>query len=88
MPQHKSAEKRVRQTKRRTEHNKTLLSKVKTLVKTVRTAKSKEEGIKALTPAVKYLDELAAKGTIHKNKASNQKSRLTKHVNKLAAAVK
>jgi small subunit ribosomal protein S20 len=88
MPQHKSAEKRVRQTKRRTEHNKTLLSKAKKLVKNVRTAKTKEEGSKALTPAVKFLDELAAKGTIHKNKASNQKSRLTKYVNKLVPGTK
>ena len=86
MPQHKSAEKRVRQTKTRSERNKGRISKVKTLVKNVRSAKTKDEGVKALSPAVKYLDELAAKGTIHKNKASNQKSKLTKFVNKLAAA--
>jgi small subunit ribosomal protein S20 len=84
MPQHKSAEKRVRQTKRRTERNKANLSKMKTLIKRVRMAKTKEEGTVALRRAVKYLDELAAKGTIHKNKASNQKSALAKFVNKLA----
>ncbi len=84
MPQHKSAEKRVRQIKRRTAVNKARVSKMKTLIKKVRSAKTKEEGMTALKAAVKYLDELAAKGTIHKNKASNQKSKLTKLVNKLA----
>lgn len=84
MPQHKSAEKRVRQIKRRTALNKARMSKMKTLIKRVRTAKTKDEAQEALKKAVKYLDELAAKGTIHKNKASNQKSKLTKLVNKLA----
>lgn len=84
MPQHKSAEKRVRQIKRRTERNKSRISKMRTLIKRVRSAKTKEEGATALKKAVKYLDELAAKGTIHKNTASNQKSKLTKLVNKLA----
>jgi small subunit ribosomal protein S20 len=83
MPQHKSAIKRTRQSARRAERNKEQLSKVKTLVKKVRTSKTKEDGTIALKIAVKYLDQLAAKGVIHKNSASNQKSRLTKFVNKL-----
>ncbi len=83
MPQHKSAVKRVRQSASRAEINKNRLSKAKTLVKKVRSAKTKDEATVALTKAVKYLDQLGAKGTIHKNNASNQKSRLTKFVNKL-----
>ena len=35
----------------------------------------------ALKIAVKTLDQLASKGVIHKNKAANQKSSLTKYVN-------
>jgi small subunit ribosomal protein S20 len=85
MPQHKSAEKRVRQSARREERNKAKLSKIKTLVKKVRTAKTKEEAAGALTGTVKFLDEIAAKGLIHKNKAANQKSKLTKFVNKFVA---
>ncbi|HVN47576.1 MAG TPA: 30S ribosomal protein S20 [Bacteroidota bacterium] len=84
MPQHKSAEKRVRQSARREERNKAKLSKVKTLVKKVRTAKTKDEAATALKGTVKFLDEIAAKGLIHKNKAANQKSKLTKFVNKFA----
>ena len=83
MPQHRSAEKRSRQNARRTERNKARLSKVKTLVKNVRSAKNKEEAVAALKSTVKYLDQLAARGTIHTNKASNQKAKLTKLVNKM-----
>jgi small subunit ribosomal protein S20 len=83
MPQHKSAVKRVRQYKRGAERNKARLSKVKTLVGNVRSSKNREEANAALKIAVKYLDQLSAKGTIHKNKASNQKAKLTKFVNKL-----
>ena len=53
MPQHKSAIKRVRQYARRAEGNKNNLSKVKTLVKKVRSAKTKEEASLALKSAVK-----------------------------------
>ncbi len=82
MPQHKSAEKRVRQTKRRAERNKAQVSKMRTLVKKVRSTKTKEEGLKALAPAGKFLDQMAAKGLIHKNKAANLKSSMAKQVNK------
>lgn len=80
MAQHKSAEKRARQNVRRHARNKANLSKIKTQIKNVRTAKDKEKAAAALKIAVKTLDQLAAKGVIHKNKASNQKSRLTKLV--------
>jgi small subunit ribosomal protein S20 len=83
MPQHKSAIKRTRQNKKRTERNKAKLSKVKTLIKKVRTSKDKKEATLALNIAVKYLDQLAAKGVMHKNAASNQKSSLARFVNKL-----
>jgi small subunit ribosomal protein S20 len=82
MPQHKSAEKRVRQNATRSERNKAKISKMRTLVKKVRSAKTKEEASKALTPATKFLDKAASQGIIHKNKAANLKSSLTKQVNK------
>jgi len=84
MPQHKSAEKRVRQSERRAIRNKAQLSRIKTLVKRVRSAKTKADGQKILATAVKYLDQIASGGIIHKNKAANLKSSLTKLVNKLA----
>ncbi len=83
MAQHKSAEKRARQNVRRHARNKAVISKMKSLIKKVRSAKEKDKGVAALKIAVKMLDQLAAKGLIHKNKAANQKSSLTKFVNKL-----
>lgn len=80
MPQHKSAEKRIRQNARRRERNKANLSRMKTLIKKVRTGGDKEKASAALKAVVKFLDQLAAKGVIHRNKAANQKSHLTKFV--------
>jgi len=84
MPRHKSAVKRTRQNAKRSERNKAQLTKLKTLVKKVRSAKSKDEAKTANNAAVKYLDQLGTKGIIHRNKASNQKSKLSKYVNKLS----
>lgn len=81
MPQHKSAEKRIRQSAKRHARNKANLSKIKTLIKNVRSAKEKEKAVAALKIAAKTLDQLGAKGVIHKNRAANQKSKLTKFVN-------
>ena len=83
MPQHKSAEKRVRQSARREVRNKVNISKMRTFIKKVRSSKAKDQASTALKNAIKLLDQLAAKGVIHSNKASNQKSKLTKLVNAL-----
>lgn len=83
MPQHKSAEKRIRQSARRHARNKAGISRMKTLIRNVWGAKEKSKAESALKIAVKYLDQLAAKGVIHKNKASNQKSQLMRFVNTL-----
>jgi len=81
MAQHRSAEKRARQSIWRHARNKAYVTRLKTLVRKVRLAKEKEKAAAVLKVAVKTLDQLAAKGVIHKNKAANQKSRLTKFVN-------
>jgi small subunit ribosomal protein S20 len=83
MAQHKSAEKRARQNIKRHARNKASLTRVRTLIKNVHGAKDKDAGAAALKIAVKALDQLGSKGLIHKNKASNQKSALTKFVGKL-----
>ncbi|MFN3386801.1 MAG: 30S ribosomal protein S20 [Candidatus Thermochlorobacter sp.] len=86
MPQHKSAEKRVRQSKRRNAYNRARKKEAKQLIKTVaRLAASnapKEELEKALRAASQKLDRIATKGVIHKNKAARQKSALAKLVNR------
>ena len=68
--------------------NKAARSEVKTRVKTaVASATSgAETSVEDLRLAVKRLDKAAARGIIHKNQASNRKSRLVKRINALAAS--
>jgi ribosomal protein S20 len=81
MAQHKSAIKRIRSSARRKEHNTAQESAMKTIIKKVRQEKDKTKAGVALKEAVSLLDKLAQKRVIHPNKASNQKSKLTKLVN-------
>ena len=85
MAHHASALKRHRQSEKKREQNKGSRSKMKTAVKRVRSAATKEEVAAALTTAVSILDRLAAKGIIHKNIAGNQKGKLTRLMNKIPA---
>ena len=83
MANNKSALKRIRQTKVRTERNKALKSQVKSLrKKTVEAAGSgkaeeAQESMKALNSA---LDRAVKKNVMHKNKAANVKSRAVKAI--------
>ncbi len=83
MAQHKSAEKRARQATRRQDRNTAWKSRMRTAIKRVRTATDKAKAELELKKTVKLLDQLAARGVIHRNKAANQKSALTLLVNKL-----
>ena len=83
MAQHKSAEKRIRQSEKRRERNRHYTSLMRTVVKRVRTLTDKNQAEMALKEAVQLLDKLAAKRVIHRNKAANQKLKLTRLVNSL-----
>lgn len=81
---HKSAQKRARQTIKRTERNKKYKALIKGSVKRVLENKDKSGAETELRKTVAVIDRAAVKGIIHKNRAANQKSKLTKHVNKLS----
>lgn len=83
MAQHKSAEKRIRSSERKAKRNVAEKSTMKTMLKKVRSTETKEAAQTLLKDTVSFLDKLAGKKVIHANKASNLKSKLTKHVNKL-----
>jgi small subunit ribosomal protein S20 len=83
MAQHKSAEKRARGSKKRQTRNTQWKTKMRSEVKKVRSTTEKEKASAELKKTAKLLDQLAAKGVIHKNKAANLKSKLTLLVNKL-----
>ena len=84
MAQHKSAVKRARSSKRRQMRNAMWKSRMRTAVKRVRSLKEKEKAGAELRKTVKLLDQLAARGVIHRNKAANAKSQLTRYVNSLS----
>jgi len=87
MANSKSAEKRVRQTIKRTARNKATKSKfnndIKRFEKAVNNEEDKDVVEKRLRQAVKTIDKTAMKGVIHKNKAARVKSRLMKKFNEL-----
>lgn len=78
-----STKKRIRQTKKRNLHNRHFKSMMKTAIRRVDEAPTKEEALKLFTEAISTIDKVAQKGIIHKNAAANKKSRLTKRVNAL-----
>ncbi|HSK73044.1 MAG TPA: 30S ribosomal protein S20 [Pyrinomonadaceae bacterium] len=87
MPNHKSAEKRVRQNEKRRAINKNNVSKLRTQIKKLRAALAsgnKEETQQLLQPTISLIDKSVNKGLLHKNTAARYKSRLTMHVNDLA----
>lgn len=86
MQRHKSVEKRVRTSKKANIRNKAGRSRIKTATKNVIGATSTDDAQTALKKAASVLDKSVKIGLIHKNKAANQKSRLSKLANKIAKA--
>ncbi len=88
MANHASAEKRNRQTIKRTARNKSVRSEFRSLVKNVREliAKGDAAGAKAaLIPAISALDSAVTKGVLVRGTASRRVSRLAAAVHKLNA---
>lgn len=80
MPQIKSAKKAMRQARRHTVVNRAQRSALRTALKRVRSAPTKQEATQAYAAAVRLLDRAARKGLIHRNNAARNKSRLSKYV--------
>ena len=86
MPHHKSAEKRLRQTEKRTATNRARLSRVRTFVKKVESAISsgdKEAAQSAFRSAQPELHRATTKGVLHKNTVARKLSRLAARINAL-----
>ena len=83
MANHKSALKRIKQNEKRYERNKAYRTKMKTIVKAVVGAKSKEEANKAFKIANKELHKMVSKGILKKQTAARKVSRLFKFISKL-----
>jgi small subunit ribosomal protein S20 len=86
MAQHKSAEKRIRQTKSRTEVNRARTSRMRSAVKEAETAVAsgdKAAAQKALRASEPELMRAVKAGIVKKNTASRKISRLAKRIKAL-----
>ena len=84
MANHKSAIKRIRSNDAKRTENRYYAKTTRTAIKKLRTATTKKEASELLPKVSSMVDKLAKKNIIHKNKAGNLKSKLTKHVTALA----
>jgi small subunit ribosomal protein S20 len=83
MPNIKSAKKRVKVIATKTARNKDTKSALKTAIKKAYVAieSNADDKAEAVSFAVKKIDQAAAKGILHKNKAARSKSNLAKRLN-------
>lgn len=83
MAHHQSAKKRIRQTAKRRLENRYYGKTARNLIRDIRSTTDKKEAETKLSLVISKIDKLAKRGNIHRNKASNLKSKITKQVNAL-----
>jgi small subunit ribosomal protein S20 len=88
MPNHKSAEKRMRQSEKRRDINRSNRTRVRTQIKKLRTALAGGNAStigEALPATISVIDKAVQKGVLHKNAAARHKARLTVRANQATA---
>ena len=83
MANHKSAIKRIRSSETKKLRNKYQHKSTRTVIKKLELETKKATAKKKLPEALSMIDKLSKNNIIHKNKAANLKSSLTKRVNSL-----
>jgi len=83
MANHKSALKRIRSNEAKRLRNRYQHKTTRTFIKRLRNTTDKAEAQELLKTVTSMLDKLAKRNIIHKNKAANNKSKLTRLVNSL-----
>ncbi|MCF6352947.1 MAG: 30S ribosomal protein S20 [Cyclobacteriaceae bacterium] len=83
MANHKSALKRIRSNNAKRLRNRYQAKSTRTFIKELRNSTDKAAAQELLKKVTGMIDKLAKRNIIHKNKAANNKSRLTKFVNSL-----
>jgi small subunit ribosomal protein S20 len=83
MANHQSAIKRIRSNSAKNLRNRYQAKTTRNSLKDFRETKTKEEAEKKAPEIISMLDKLAKRNIIHKNKASNLKSEIMKHMNAL-----
>ncbi|MFY9243198.1 MAG: 30S ribosomal protein S20 [Polaribacter sp.] len=80
MANHKSALKRIRSNNAKRLLNKYHHKTTRNAVRDLRAVEDKKEAEGKLGSVISMIDKLAKKNIIHRNKAANLKSKLTKHI--------
>ncbi|NVJ62591.1 MAG: 30S ribosomal protein S20 [Flavobacteriaceae bacterium] len=80
MANHKSALKRIRRNEAVRLRNKYYHKTMRNALKALRLETDKKAAQEQLPSVISMIDKLAKKNIIHSNKASNLKSKLTKHI--------
>jgi small subunit ribosomal protein S20 len=83
MANHKSSIKRIRSNNSKRLHNRYFAKTSRTVIKKLRGSTDKKEAEELLPKVSAMIDKLAKRNVIHKNKAANLKSKLSKKVNSL-----
>ncbi|MBC7902586.1 MAG: 30S ribosomal protein S20 [Gemmatimonadaceae bacterium] len=84
MANHKATKKDVRQSAKRRDRNKYYGKTTRNAIRDLKAIKEGKEAGEKMPLVASMIDKLAKKGIIHKNKAANLKSKLSKKVNALA----
>ncbi|MXW82627.1 MAG: 30S ribosomal protein S20 [Rhodothermaceae bacterium] len=83
MPQHASAIKRVRQNAARRLRNREHRSRMRTMVKKIMQTDDASTAQSLYPETQAYLDRLATKGIIHRNKSARYKVQILRHMDKI-----
>ncbi|MCK5776768.1 MAG: 30S ribosomal protein S20 [Bacteroidales bacterium] len=85
MANHKSALKRIRQSEKQRLHNRYYSVTMRNAIKKLKSTADKAQASELLASVVSLIDKNMKRSILHKNKAANLKSKLTKGVNALAS---
>lgn len=86
MANHQATKKDVRQAAKRRDRNRYYGKTTRNAIRDLKELKDNKSAAEQLPEVLSMVDKLAKKGIIHKNKASNIKSKLARRVNGLATA--
>ena len=84
MANHKATKKDMRQAAKRRERNRYYGKTTRNAIRDLKEVNDQATAGKELPEVISMIDKLAKRGVIHKNKAANLKSKLTKRIKTLA----
>ena len=84
MANHSATKKDVRQSSKRNERNRYYGKTTRNAIRDIKAIEEKSGASEKQPIVASMIDKLAKRGTIHKNKAANLKSKLAKRINALA----